>query len=243
MKQIFILAVSAVIIFSSCREVFAKRIRGNGNIVTKTRSVSSDFNSVHLSGGNIDVYAKQDSTPGISVVADENLQEYIDIDINGGVMHIHPREGYKLTSRERLKVYVSSPAYREFESSGAGDIFSEGQIHSTEMLSFDLSGNTDIKMNVDAPKVTAELSGAGNINLQGQTKDFDVSVSGSADIKCFDLRAENVKVHISGAGDAEVFASVKLDAHVSGAGDIRYKGNPPQVIHNTSGAGSIQKAD
>jgi hypothetical protein len=50
-------------------------------------------------------------------------------------------------------------------------------------------------------------------------------------------------VHISGAGDAEVFASVKLDAHVTGAGDIRYKGNPPQVIHNTSGAGSIQKAD
>jgi len=33
-------------------------------------------------------------------------------------------------------------------------------------------------------------------------------------------------VDISGAGTAEVYASVKLDAQVSGAGDVNYKGMP-----------------
>jgi putative autotransporter adhesin-like protein len=241
MKQILLLAISATVIFSSCREIFAKRIRGNGNIVTKERTISN-FNSVRLSGGNIDVYASQDSTPGVKIVTDENLQEYVEVDVNGNDLHIHPREGFNLKSKERIKVYVSAPAYKEFESSGAGHIYSEGKITSTEPLTFNLSGSTDIKMNVDAPKVSATLSGAGNIDLQGQTKDFDVSVSGSADIRCFNLRAENVQVSISGAGDAEVFASVKLNAHVSGAGDIRYKGNP-QVSEDRSGAGSIRKVD
>jgi putative autotransporter adhesin-like protein len=241
MRQIFLLAVATTILFSSCREIFAKRIRGNGNIITQSRT-AANFNTVHLSGGNIDVYASQDSTPGIKVVTDENLQEYVEIESNGGVMRIHPREGFNLKSRDRIKVYVASPNYREFESSGAGNVYSEGKITSSEKINFNLSGSTDIKMDVDAPAVQAHLSGAGNIMLQGQTKDLDVSVSGSADIKCFDLKAENVKVEISGAGDAEVFASVKLDAHVSGAGDVRYRGNP-QISQSISGAGSIKKVE
>ena len=37
----------------------------------------------------------------------------------------------------------------------------------------------------------------------------------ATDVKCFELMAENVDVDISGAGDAEVFASVKLDVRCS----------------------------
>jgi hypothetical protein len=55
--------------------------------------------------------------------------------------------------------------------------------------------------------------------------------------------AENTKVDISGAGSAEVFASVKLDAHVSGAGKVRYKGDAANVQQQVSGAGSVKKAE
>jgi hypothetical protein len=78
--------------------------------------------------------------------------------------------------------------------------------------------------------------------LKSQTKDFTVRGSGSTEIKSFGLLAENVEVRISGAGDADVFASVKLDVTVSGAGSIRYKGNPT-VNQKMSGAGNIKKVD
>ena len=45
---------------------------------------------------------------------------------------------------------------------------------------------------------------------------------------------------MSGAGDAEVFASVKLDVEVSGASDVKYKGNAA-VSQDVSGAGSVKK--
>ncbi len=66
--------------------------------------------------------------------------------------------------------------------------------------------------------------------------------SGSTDIKCMELMAENVDVHITGAGDAEVFASVKLDVSVSGAGNVKYKGNAV-VNKSVSGAGSVKKVE
>ena len=69
----------------------------------------------------------------------------------------------------------------------------------------------DVKLELKAPKIDAELSGAGSIILKGETKDFSVDGSGSTDIKCFELMAENTQVELSGAGDAQVFASVKLD--------------------------------
>ena len=44
------------------------------------------------------------------------------------------------------------------------------------------------------------------------------------------------------AGDAEVYASVKLDVSVSGAGNVRYKGNAV-VNKSVSGAGSVKKVE
>jgi hypothetical protein len=80
------------------------------------------------------------------------------------------------------------------------------------------------------------------VKLRGETKDFDIQGSGSTDIKCFDLLAENVNLDISGAGDAEIYASKKITGSMSGAADVRYKGAAQTDIH-TSGATSVKKID
>jgi hypothetical protein len=240
MRQIFIVAVSSLLLFSSCREIFAKRIRGNGNITTQTRSVG-EFTGIDVSG-NIDVYARQDSSSAVKVEADENLQQYIQTIDDGDVLRIKSEEGYNLRSSRTIKVYVSSAMFKKFEASGACDVFSEGRIASSSEIEFDLSGSCDITMDVNAPKISVDMSGAGSIKLKGQTKDFNVHGSGSTDIKSFDLLAENVDLDLSGAGDAEVYASSKLSGTISGAADVRYKGSAQTDIH-TSGATSVKKID
>jgi hypothetical protein len=240
MNRIFVIAVSALLLLSSCHEIFAKRVRGNGNITTQSRSAGS-FNSVDVSG-NIDVYARQDSASSVKVETDENLQEYVDIYSDGNVLRIQPKQGFNLKSSRPIKVYVSSANYNKFEASGACDIFGQGRISSSSDIHFDLSGSCDATMELQAPRVSGDLSGACRITLKGETKDFDVHGSGSTDIKCMDLLAENVSVDISGAGDAEVYASVKLNVDVSGAGDVKYKGNAA-VSEHRSGAGSIKKVE
>jgi hypothetical protein len=240
MKKIFFAVIIIILTASSCREVFGKRIRGNGHIQTEIRT-SSSFNSVDVSGA-IDVYVKQDSVNSIKVETDENLLEYVEVYNDNGTLHIHQMSGFHLKPTREIKVYVSGPNFRRFEASGACDIFSENKVSGSKGIDIDLSGASNVKMELKTFKVHAELSGAGTIALKGETKDFTVSGSGSTDIKCFDLMAENVDVKISGAGDAEVFASVKLDVRVSGAGSVKYKGNAT-VSQRVTGAGSVMKVE
>ena len=76
-------------------------------------------------------------------------------------------------------------------------------------------------MEVDAPKINAGISGSGSVNLKGQAKDLDIDLTGAGHAYCYDLLTENTKVDISGAGSADVYASVKLNAYVSGAGQYQ----------------------
>jgi Putative auto-transporter adhesin, head GIN domain len=239
MKHLFVLSL-LIVSFTSCNYISRKQVHGSGNIKTETRP-AGQFNSIDVSSA-IDVYVKQDSVESVKVEADENLQAYIHVTNNGNVLRIHPEEGYNLHPSGHIKVYVSSPIFKTFWASGACNVYGENKINSSDILEFDLSGSCDAKMELNAPKVTADLSGACNIELKGETKEFKVGGSGSTGIKSMDLLAENVDVDISGAGDAEVYASVKLNVEVSGAGSVKYKGNA-QVSQSVSGAGSVKKVE
>ena len=199
MQKILLFALVVLMTATSCRQIFAKRVRGNGSVGTETRQVAN-FNSIDVSGA-IDVYVSQSPESSIKIEGDQNLLEYVEVYEEGGTLRIHTRKGINMKPTRSMKVHVSNPDFKGFEASGAG-----------------------------------------SVKLAGKTKDFSVDGSGSTEVQCFDLLAENVRIDISGAGDAQVFASVKLDVDVSGAGNVRYKGNA-NVTQNISGAGSVKKLD
>lgn len=239
-KLIILLYVLPVLLFTSCRGLFGKKILGDGNIKTETRSVG-DFDGVEVSGA-IDLYVKQDGARSLRIESDANLLSYLEVSNEGSSLVIQPKKGYNLKPTKDIKIYVSSPLFKKLDASGACDIYSENQVTSSESLSIDLSGSSKAELDVKLPKISSDISGACTIQLKGETKDFEVDGSGSTDVKCFDLMAENVKISITGAGDAEVYASTKLDVSVSGAAEVKYKGNA-SVNQKISGAGSVKKVD
>lgn len=240
MKRFSIIFILFSLLLVSCRFTTGKRIHGNGIIKTETRT-TGQFNSVDVSS-NINVYVKQDSVTSVKIEADENLLEYIHIKVDGSTLEVEEEDGYNLRSNKGIKVYVSSPSFKKFMASGTCDIFSENQIKSSEPITIKLSGACDVNMDIDAPKIGVDLSGAGTIVLRGQTKDFKVDGSGATKIKSFDLAAENTDIEMSGAGSAEIFASVKLKVDISGAANVKYKGNAT-VSQSVSGAGSVKKVE
>ena len=240
MKKLLFLLVLPAMLFTSCREIFGKRVIGDGNLKTESRS-AGQFNNVDVSG-SIDLYVKQDSTRGIKIEADQNLMEYIEVFSEGNKLVVRSKKGFNLRPSQDIKVYVTSPIFTKFELSGACDIFSQNQIMSADPIEIEMSGSCDGKLDLKAPRVATDLSGACSIEIKGETKEFTAGGSGSTGFKCFQLMAENVQVDISGAGDAEVFASVKLDVGVSGAAEVKYKGNA-SVSQKVSGAESVKKVD
>ena len=240
MRRYLWLLLALPLLLGSCRHFFGKRVRGNGVIKTEDRSVSS-FKNVEVSGA-INVYVSQGETKSVKVEGDENLLQYIEVIQEGDKIIVRERPDFNLSPTGDLRIYVTSPVYNSIDVSGASDIIGQTKISNSENLELHASGVGDIKMEVDAPEISAEISGSGSIDLKGQTKTVDLELSGVGHAHCFELLAENTKVGISGAGSAQVYASVKLDAEVSGAGNVSYKGNP-SVNQNVSGAGSVKKVD
>jgi len=232
-------AILLLPVLSSCRHFWGKRVHGNGNIKTEERTVSA-FKNLEVSS-SFNVYISTGDLKPIRVEGDENLLQYIEVEQDGDKVIVKNRDGFNLEGSGDLSVYISSPIYNNISLSGAGNIESKNKITGSEDLELELSGAGDIKMEVDVPKITANISGAGSMYIKGQTKDVDLGVSGVGSAHCFDLMAENCKVDVSGVGSGDVYASVKLDAQVNGVGSVHYKGNPTNVSQHVSGVGSISK--
>jgi Putative auto-transporter adhesin, head GIN domain len=238
MRKICYIAVIVCLGVSSCR-FLGKRIHGNGVIKTEEKPVAA-FKEVEASG-DIKLIVSQGDLKPVKLEGDENILTYIEVIQEGEKIIIKTKDDVNLIPSGDLSVYVSSPNYRSIEVSGSSDIIGQNKITSNDELELQASGAGDIKMELDAPKVTAGISGSGSINLKGQARDLSIDLSGAGHAYCYELLTENTTVTISGAGSAQVYASVKLNAEVSGAGNINYKGNA-SVSQQISGAGSVNKA-
>ena len=241
MRNVFLLIAIVLISLSSCRFTGGKRIKGNGNVVTRELN-KGDFTKVEQRG-SFDVYLSNSPSASVKIEAEENLIEYIETFINDNTLVIRTKEGYSLKPDRDVKIYISAPQLTDIQSSGSGDIISQSLLSDSTKISFGVRGSANIQVDVNAPEIDAEISGTGDMELKGQTRKFNAEVKGSGNIKASDLKAEDTDIEIKGSGDADVFASASLNVNVRGSGDVRYKGNAPKVTNDIKGSGSVSKAD
>ncbi|MEO5893394.1 MAG: head GIN domain-containing protein [Ferruginibacter sp.] len=218
-------------IFSSC-----EHRRGSGNIVTEKRQ-TGDFTGISV-GGAFTVEVTTGPVTEVKVEADDNVINSIETKVSGDVLKIRTKDGASFNDAH-FKVYITAPEINSIKSSGAATVKVMDQLKNKGKISLDVSGAAHISASVDAPEISADISGAGNIDLSGRTRDYTAEVSGSGDLKSGELKTENTDVRVSGAGNARVYASVRLKAEASGAGNIYYKGGAT-VDPKTSGAGNVK---
>jgi hypothetical protein len=237
------LSISSLVVLSSCQHFFGDRIvRGNG--VEKTKEYSlSEFTRVNV-GSLVTVHLTQGPLKPIRLVADENLLPYIQIEQSGEEIDISNKSGYGLESNKKVNVYICAPNYRFLELSGAGDLVTDSKIicHDALEIHSALNSPGNIQMDLEAPKITARVSGVGDLNLKGHTHEFGLYLEGG-NAFCFDLIAASTKVSNTGIGEAEVFSSSNLDASITGIGMISYKGNPGNIIQNIGDNGKFTKIE
>jgi hypothetical protein len=240
MKRIFFSLLSLLSLFLAACNIFGEQVHGNGTIKSESRK-TGHFSSVDVSN-NINLHIRQDSGWSVRIETDENLLEFIQVSENNDLLRVDVRDHYNLDPSRTIDVFVSAPEFRGLTASGASEIMSDSKIVSADAMDIDISGASSITLDVKAPRVKAGLSGASKATFRGETKDVSINGSGASEIRCFELMAENSDVDVSGASNADVFASVSLRAEASGASNIRYKGKP-NVSSSTSGAGNVASAN
>jgi hypothetical protein len=215
LASVFAVLALFSLFFTSC---FTDREVGTGSIISETRTVNSSFREIRIEG-SMDCLIKQGDS--VKVVAKDfaNLLPLLETRVVGNTLVIKYQDN-TWVSNGRGEVTVTVPQLTNIELSGSGNVGTVGNYRFDDVSFF--------------------ISGSGNYSMAGSAKKVNAKISGSGDIKAFDMPCDSANVRISGSGDVEMSVNRLLDASITGSGDIVFKGNPT-VNSSVTGSGRIRR--
>lgn len=238
LKNSFLLLLASALVLPSCHISGQERVRGSGNVAKEERNVGT-FKSVDLRG-SIDVYLTQGPAKSAVIEADDNIVPLIELVKEGDELVVRLKKNTSISTHKDMKVYLTTPEIENVRVSGSGDIKFQNKLSNNNGMKVSVSGSGDLEGALNAPSIKANIAGSGNIELSGETKELEINIAGSGNFKAKELLSENATVGITGSGNADVHASMKLNANIMGSGDVHYKGSP-QVSSKVVGSGSVAK--
>jgi len=240
MKRIsnIILAAMVIGISAGCAPCFKSvfPIKGNGDLVTFERSISS-FEKIK-SFGNADVRFHASDEYRAVVTIDENICDYVEIVTRNNVLIIRTESGQSISPTKFL-VDVYCPVLSGVTMSGSGRFTANDRIVASSFETV-ISGSGKVEGTVECAYFSVKISGSGKITVDGNCKNADVVISGSGNFYGNDLEIRNATVNISGSGNVNIFVTDYLKANISGSGRINYRGNP-KIDSKVTGSGRIRK--
>jgi hypothetical protein len=240
MKYSFICLLLVSFSISSCHLFHHDRIKGDGNVITQTRSVEK-FSQVEVSSA-LQVVLLPDSASSVKVETDSNLQSYIEVYTKGSVLYIRQQDNTSISASQRTKVYVSAPIFERLQVSGACKITATDTIRFNGEFGLEIGGASEGELTIKSTSIKLNMNGASVLGLKGETNDFIVDAGGSCTVNAFGLSAANIDVELDGASTAEVHPSVKLIAEANGASNVLYKGTVTPA-YTLNGASRISRVD
>ena len=245
MKKLITLGISLLLFTTTHAQWWgSKKIKGNGNIVTKERSVS-EYDAVKVAG-NLDVDLVAGNEGNLTLVMDENLLEYVKTEVKDNALKVYVKKGYNIQASrkaEQGKILIIVPV-KDISSvalAGSGDVNTKDFTIKASDFKASVAGSGDVNLNVNASNIDGKVAGSGDLRFKGDANSFSGKVTGSGDIHAFGLVSEDVEAYVTGSGDVRVYCKGKLKARVTGSGDITYKGNPAKEDSKVTGSGDISK--
>lgn len=213
-----------------------KKIKGDNNITTATRSTSS-YEGIKAAGP-MDFKLVQGTEGEITIKGDSNLMEYIITEVKDNQLVVKVKKGVNLKPSQTIVITVPYESISSVSLAGSGDVENSGTIKA-DAFRVSLAGSGDINLNVTAERIESSISGSGDIELKGSANNLSTKVTGSGDFEGRSLESTNVTAKVTGSGDINVVCNGELTARVTGSGDITYSGKPTNKDTRVTGSGSV----
>jgi len=256
-KKIVILLALALIMAVPAVTTGCHVVTGSGEIVTWDMDYD-DFSRIEV-GYAFDIEVTRADSYLVRITIDKALYEYLDINHRGDTLHIGLKSNYVYASTTQQAI-INLPDLRRLELSGASEAVVSGfsVSHSVDFelsgasemklrpmkagnTSFELSGASEVTGNIEMDNGAFDLSGASSLELEGSANDITIEASGASDVTLPDFPVVNADVRLSGASDAIINVSGRMDIDLSGASEIKYIGNPRLGSINVSGGSTINQ--
>ncbi|MBN2388717.1 MAG: DUF2807 domain-containing protein [Anaerolineales bacterium] len=239
-RQFFLILAAAALTLSTIAcgtiniDFGTETVRGSGDITTETYQVSG-FDRVALGGaGRLEII--QDGSESVTVQTDDNLLEYLVVEVRGNTLHIEYDDGVSLNPT-LMVVTLHAQDLERVEASGAWEVGAESLTAASFRMDVSGAGNVRIE-DLTAESLEVNLSGAGQVEIAGQVASQEIAISGVGRYDAGDLRSETAQITISGTGNAVVWATETLEITISGAGRVDYYGTP-QLTLQESGTSDV----
>ena len=238
----------------------ADHVKGNGKLSSKKITID-DYNSIKIDGVIDFNYEQSDAAPYIEVTVDENLHEYVNINIKDRELSVGFK-GVKVDHYTKFIVKTNSKWLKEVKAAGNANFMVNSPLTGDEIkinansnclvqlkepvkmgkLDLNVSGSANMVINeLQADKLECSINGSGTINLKkGEAKEGAYSITSSGEIMAFGVAVPELSCKMTGNGSMEVHATNNLKANIVGKGKIRYKG-PTAVQQKVLGKGSVEE--
>ena len=190
----------------------------------------------------MDVSLVEGSEGSITLKAEENILEYIEMTSNNGKLRIKTKDYVNLRPSWKEGIHIEIPVEEvsKISLNGSGEI--KGALTlKTAKLKLSVSGSGDIKVAADAMAIKAAISGSGDIDVSGKADALEASVTGSGDINAKSLKVNNATAHITGSGDITAHAKNLISVKIVGSGDVHVNRDVATTNKKVVGSGSINK--
>jgi hypothetical protein len=205
------------ILFSitSCEKV---KITGSGNVISEERVVPS-FTGLTITG-DFNVIIEYGPSQQLTIVADDNVLEYIKTVVQGSSLNVYLEEGSYTQITKDIKIIL--PELQQIDQSGSVK---------TAVIGF---------QNLDA--LTLSSSGSSIITCSGSCTDLTLSSLDASILNAFDLSSINCSVSASGSSNLNIRVANALNGQLSGSSILNYK-DQPSINVGTSGSSQIVDAN
>ncbi len=236
---VLVAALALTLGLAACDDDGFEALRGSGNVVTEDFEFA-DFASVEVFNV-FDVEIVQSDSFSVTIRADDNILELVNVSKNGETLSVRLRQGLTISTGVTLEARITMPDLEALDLSGAtsgtvSGFRSEGQID------IELSGASNLDGDLEAGNIDFDVSGASRVTLEGSAAEATIVVSGASRLDLADFPADTAEVIVSGASEATVNVQERIDsADVSGASRLRYLGDPSLGDVSASGASTVEK--
>jgi hypothetical protein len=226
------------LLLTGCTIVPSGKILGSGNRVTVEKDLTGFSKVEATSAFQVDITRSEDYRVVITV--DEKVEPYLDVTVQGDTLRISLQPGLTLAGAALpLSAKVSMPRLTGLELSGASGT-TIGGFKSEDRLDVHLSGASRLNGAIETGDVRFQVSGASAITLSGKGQKLALEASGASQGNLERFAVSDAAVELSGASQATVNVSGRLDVDASGASALRYTGSPTLGSIQSSGSSSIQ---
>jgi hypothetical protein len=146
----------------------------------------------------------------------------------------------KLLSGNDIKIKLYYKSIEGIDVNEGAYVSSDETFDATIM---DLSARegAEIHLNLDVNKVNVKAVTGGIIVLDGKAANQDVIIMTGGILESKDLVTDQTTISVSAGGNAEIYATVLVDAKVKAGGSVFVYGNPKQINKKTILGGTIEE--